>query len=174
MESYIGESDYIILNIINYCRNYIPIIKQYQKEIWCDLHDYDGQNPYHEDFIKDADYIFMSSDALEDYKSVMEQMIKQGKKLVVCTHGRKGATAVTAEDIWYEVPIIDVYERKDTNGAGDNFFSGFLYGHSKGYSIEKCLQIASVTGGLCISSGELIHEELSEDRVLKDYEKYYK
>lgn len=39
----------------------------------------------------------------------------------------------------------------DTTGAGDNFDSGFLYGHIRGYPVEKCLQIANICGGLSVS-----------------------
>jgi len=173
IEDNIKNSDYIVLNIINYCRYLIPIIKKYNKEIWCDLHDYDGVNSYHQDFIDAADYIFMSSDNLKDYKNVMKKFINQGKKLVICTHGKNGATALTNDEKWIEVPIISEYELKDSNGAGDNFFSGFLYGHIKGYDIDKCLKLGSITGGLCIASENLVNNILSEKKMKEEYTKYF-
>ena len=78
------ESDYVVLNIMNYCRYLIPIAKKYNKEIWCDIHDYDGKNEYYNDFIEGADYIFMSSEYGIDYKELMRKFIGMGKKLVVC------------------------------------------------------------------------------------------
>ena len=173
MEEYIKCSDYIVLNIINYCRNYIPLIKKYNKEIWTDLHDYDGKNPYHSDFMEAADYITMSSDCLEDYKTVMKELIGKGKKLVVCTHGKDGVSAIDAEGNWYDLPIINGYKMKDANGAGDNFFSGVLYGHSKGYPILKCLQLGTITAGLCITSPELVYELLTEELLNAEYDKYF-
>lgn len=35
----------------------------------------------------------------------------------------------------------------DTTGAGDNYAAGFLYGLTKGYSLEKCGKIASLVAG---------------------------
>jgi len=126
LSPFIQEADYVILNIINYCRNYIPIIRKLHKDIWCDLHDYDGKNPYYQDFIDAADYIFFSSDLVEDYKPIMSSWILKGKKLVICTHGNKGASCLTNNDIWYEEPINSSFQLVDSNGAGDNFFAGFL------------------------------------------------
>jgi len=175
--AYIPQSDYIALNVINYCRYLIPVIKQAQAThpipIWCDIHDYDGQNPYHQDFIDAADVLFMSSDAMPDYKPFMERLIEEGKELVVCTHGREGATALTARGEWVEVPIVDAYQRVDTNGAGDSFFSGVLYGHAQGYHIETCLRLGAIVSGLCITSKELAYPNLSAEIVAMEYEKHY-
>ncbi|ERJ13155.1 carbohydrate kinase family protein [Haloplasma contractile] len=169
----IKHSQYIVLNIMNYCRNYIPLIKKEQKEIWCDIHDYDGKNPYHKDFIDASDYLFMSSDNLEDYKDVMKTLINQGKKLVICTHGKEGVTALTKDSTWYNLPVIEKYECVDTNGAGDNFFAGFLYGFIRKNSIQKCLQFGTITAGLCITSNELVSDRLTEDLLEVEYKKYY-
>jgi len=68
IEPYIAEADLVALNIINYCRHAIPIIKKYNKPIWCDIHDYDGTSEYHQAFIDAADVIFMSSDALPAFR----------------------------------------------------------------------------------------------------------
>jgi sugar/nucleoside kinase (ribokinase family) len=36
----------------------------------------------------------------------------------------------------------------DTIGAGDNFDAGFLYGHLKGWSLERSLSLAVACGSL--------------------------
>lgn len=172
-EKVIEESDYVVLNIINYVRNLIPIAKKYKKEVWCDIHDYDGENEYHKEFINAADYIFMSSENIKDYKKFMEKMIAEHKKLVVCTHGKKGASVLSLDGQFLEMPIIDEYERIDTNGAGDNFFSGFLYAYSKGYQLKKCMQYGTITAGLCINSKEIVNPVLSETLLEQEYQKYY-
>ncbi|MBN1875773.1 MAG: carbohydrate kinase family protein [Anaerolineae bacterium] len=173
IESLIQDNDYVVLNVINYCRKLIPIIKRHNKQIWCDIHDYDGRNTYHQEFIEVADYLFLSSDALPNYKLFMQQQIERGKKLVVCTHGKDGATALTVYRQWIETPSIAAYKLRDTNGAGDSFFSGFLYGHTKGYSTNKCLRIGAIVAGLCITCQELAYPDLSEARMEIEYKKHY-
>lgn len=173
IEELIKQSDIIVLNIIGYTKQLISLIKKYDKPIWTDLHDYNVGNPYHEDYIELADYIFVSSDNMSDYRSTMEKWIQRGKEFVVCTHGKDGSTALTKDGRWIENKIIDDYKFKDANGAGDSFFSGFFYGFLKEKTIEECLKLATICAGLCITSNELAYEELNEELINNEYEKHY-
>ena len=173
IEKMIAEADFIVINIMNYCRNLIPIAKKYNKEIWCDIHDYDGKSSYYDDFINGANYIFMSSELGVDYKDLMDKFIKQGKKMVVCTHGKDGADILTNDGKTYSQPIIAGYEKKDVNGAGDSFFSGFLYGFAKGESIEKSMKYAAINGGLSVTSEELYYTDLTPEKLEEEYMKYF-
>ncbi len=171
LDELIPQQDYIVLNIENYCREVIPLIQRACRPIWCDIHDYDGANPYHQDFIRAAEYLFMSSDALPEYRHYMEHFIRAGKKLVVCTHGKLGSTALTSDSNWIETPICSEYQQVDTNGAGDAFFAGFLYGYSHSYPIEKCLRMASIVAGLCVTSHELAYSDLYPKLIEVAYKK---
>jgi len=173
METLIKECDIIVLNIVGYTKQIIPLIKKYNKPVWTDLHDYNIGNPYHEEYIDIADYIFVSSDNMSDYKLVMESWMARGKEFVVCTHGKNGSTTLTKDGRWIETPIIKDYKFKDANGAGDSFFSGFLYGFLKEKSIDDCLKLGTICAGLCITSDELAFEGLSEALIEEEYEKYY-
>jgi acarbose 7IV-phosphotransferase len=172
-EKELVKSDYIIVNIANYCRRILPVCKTLNKEVWTDLHDYDGKNEYHQDFIDAAAYIFLSSDNIPDYKPFMEEQIDNGKELVVCTHGKDGATAYTKEGKWIEVPIIESYILNNANGAGDSFFSGFMYGYSKGFETKKCMQFGTITSGLCIESEMIANNRLSKLLVESEFLKHY-
>jgi len=172
-EKELKNSDYVIVNIANYCRHILPVCEVLNKKVWTDLHDYDGINEYHQDYIDAAAYIFLSSDNLPDYKPFMKAQIDNGKELVVCTHGKNGATAYTKEGVWIEVPIIESYTLSNTNGAGDSFFSGFLYGFSKGYGTKKCMQFGTITSGLCIESEMISSKKLSEMLIESEFLKYY-
>jgi len=173
LEPEIAESDIVILNIFNYARNFIPILKKYNKEIWTDLHDYNDGNPYHEDFINAADYIHLSSDNLKDYRSAMENLLDRGKKLIICTHEKRGASVLTEKGDWFEEPIIDDFQLVDSNGAGDSFFSGFLYAYKQGYNMQKCLRYGHILGGMCINSPQIAPETLSEKYIRQNYIKYF-
>jgi sugar/nucleoside kinase (ribokinase family) len=173
LEAAIPQHDYLVLNIINYCRHLIPAARQSGKPIWCDIHDYDGQDTYHRDFIAAADYLMLSSDALPDYRRFMQQQIESGKRLVIATHGAKGATALTADGQWIETPIIETYEYVDSSGAGDAFFSGVMYGFAQGYEVEHCLRLGAIAGGLCITGQELAHPDLSPARIEAEYAQHF-
>jgi len=173
LEPVMAASDHVVINIINYCRRLIPVAKRLGKAIWCDIHDWDGRNDYHREFVAAADYVFMSSDAMPDYRAFMQTLNADGKRLVVCTHGRHGSTALTAAGEWTEMPIIESYPRVDTNGAGDAFFAGFLYGHAHGYATQRCLRIATIVGGLCVTSRELAFMELTPQRLAAEYHAHY-
>ncbi|MGL4335309.1 MAG: carbohydrate kinase family protein [Turicibacter sp.] len=173
LEKMIASSDLVVLNIIGYTKQLLTLLKKYNKPVWTDLHDYQVGNPYYDEFIEMAQVIFLSSDNLEDYKNQMKSWIAANKELVVCTHGKGGATALTNEGIWYEMPIITDYPFVDANGAGDNFFSGYLYGYLNNKNVEDCLKYATITGGLCITSPELSSNELSEEKLQSDYMKYF-
>ena len=103
----------------------------------------------------------------------MAAQIALGKRLVVCTHGQDGATALTPDGQWYDVPIIPTYPRRDTNGAGDAFFSGVLAAPLEGRPIAECLRVGTIVAGLCITSPELALPELSAGMVAREYARYY-
>jgi len=181
IEPLIARSDCVVLNIRNYCREAIPLLNKHNKPIWVDIHDYDGENTYHHDFINAADVVLMSSDQMPEYRPFMTKLIEAGNQLVICTHGKEGATAKTASpefaqvavSDFIEVPIINAYKRFDTNGAGDSFFSGVLYGHAQGYDVEKCLRFGTIVSGLCITSPELAYKGLSMELIETEYAKYF-
>lgn len=171
--SKIEASDYIVINISNYCRNFLPICKALNKEVWTDLHDYDGCNFYHQDFIVESDYIFFSSENIKEYKEFMEKMIEAGKKLIVCTHGSQGATAYTAEKDWIYEPAILDFDLVNSNGAGDSFFSGFLYAYSRGISIRRCMQYATLVAAMCINSKSIVPNTLDREKLEAAYKTYF-
>lgn len=173
LAAHMPQHDYVILNIINYTRRLIPLAQQHGQELWIDIHDYNGKQAYHQDFVKAADYLFMSSDALPDYRRYMQgRVFEDGKSLVVCTHGRSGATALTQQGDFMELPALNM-KLVDSNGAGDAFFAGYVYGHAQGYDVRRCLQMATITGGLTVTSPELVYPDLSPERVQAEWQKHY-
>jgi sugar/nucleoside kinase (ribokinase family) len=161
----LADADVLVLNINNYCRRLIPLARRLGKPIWCDIHDWNGKQEYHRDFVEAADFLFSSSDGLPDYRDFMARRVAAGARLVVSTHGGKGATALTAGGAWIETPAVTVAPVVDTNGAGDAFFSGYLYGHVHGREPARCMELGAVTAALALAGRELAHPDLSPARV---------
>jgi len=162
----IAVSDIVCLNIIDWCRGLIPNIKALSKPIYVDLHDYDFKNPYHQDFIDAADGVFLSSERLSDFNDFVLKMISQGKIWVVITHGAKGATAATTLDNLTSIPA-GTPNIIDTNGAGDNFFAGFIHAYSTGNNLLNCLLAGRIAADACIASKAIVGEELSKEYLEK-------
>lgn len=174
IEEKIEEADIVVLNIIPYCKDLIPLLKKHKKTVWTDLHDYNEGNPYHESFIEASQYIFLSSDNLTDYRKTMQRLISFNKEFVVCTHGKNGATALDKHGNWVEQPALKDFKLVDANGAGDNFFSGFMYAYLKGVPIDTCLKYGSICAAYCISSKQLIYEGLSSRLVDNEFTRLFK
>lgn len=172
MENLIKEHDLIILNIVPYTKKVIGLIKKYKKPIWSDLHDYEEDNSYYDDYIEAADCLFFSSDKIANHRKLMEKWIVDGKSMVVVTHGKNGASVASKEAFLYE-PIINTYQLVDSNGAGDAFFAGFLYGFIKKESLQTCLAYGTIAGGVTVSSKELVSPLLSEKYLLDKYREIY-
>ena len=173
LDRLIQAADLVVLNIIGYTKRLIPMLAKYQKEVWTDLHDYLPGDPYYDAYLRASAVVFFSSDRLPDYKTEMEKMIRSGKRFVVCTHGKKGATLKEpGKELVFE-PVIDTYRYVDANGAGDNFFSGFLYGYLKGCTAEESMCYATIAGGLAITTIGLVSPDLSADYMETMYQKIY-
>ena len=68
------------------------------------------------------------------------------KTIVLLTKGKEGCSIIErGQEL--EVPTRPLPE-KDPTGAGDLFLGGFAYTILRGYSLEKCAQIANYCGGL--------------------------
>jgi len=72
------------------------------------------------------------------------------KTIVLLTKGKDGCSIIErGKEL--EVPTRPLPE-KDPTGAGDLFLVGFAYGILRGYSLERCAQVANYCGGLAVRS----------------------
>jgi sugar/nucleoside kinase (ribokinase family) len=81
-----------------------------------------------------------------DPKEMLRRFATAGLRCVALKLGAKGSAALCGGELVF-VPSIEV-DAVDTTGAGDCFDAGFLYGWLKGESVDSCLRIGNVCGGL--------------------------
>ena len=76
------------------------------------------------------------------HQEVFEYLHGLGAQTICFTLGKDGAKlSVQGQDV-IQLSALKVEKIMDATGAGDAFWSGFLYGHIKGQMPEKCLSTA--------------------------------
>ena len=172
LEAFVETTDALVVNPVDYTRPLLSAAARHDTPIWCDVHDYDGEDPHFDAFVEAADYLFLSEEGIGDPTEFMREQIEAGTELVVCTRGVDGSVALTNDGTWLELPA-EPFEMVDTNGAGDAYVSGFLYGHAQGEDVETCMRLGTLAGGLAVESKELAHPALSADRLAAEFDARY-
>ena len=121
------------------------------------------------DFLKPivADYIdivFANEDEAKAFTGISEPEkalvdIAQTCKLAVVKIGAEGSLIKEGENM-YRIPPIEA-DAIDTTGAGDLYQAGFFYGLSKGYSLDICGRIGSITAGKTV---EVMGAKMGEEK----------
>ena len=161
MRRSMAEADVMVVDLAPWTPRAVPVAVASGRAIWTDLHDHDGTSSWHAPFIDPAEVVFVSHDRLPDPGTFLGSLIDRGKRFAVCTMGAQGAIALDAERRWYEVLAEPDVEIVDTNGAGDAFVAGVLFGVLDGASLERALRYGAVAGALATTSRDLASAELT-------------
>ncbi len=151
----IEAADIISLTIMNHCRQFLPALAAVGTPVSVDIHDYDGANPYHDEFIAAADHLFMNSLELPEWRAFLESRVAAGTSVAVCTHGADGASGLTSDTGWVEIPADPVADVVDTNGAGDAFYAGFMVSWLEHHDLEQAMRGGAAAAAAAIQSPDL-------------------
>jgi acarbose 7IV-phosphotransferase len=163
----LAEAGAVVVDLARHSRPILTAARAAGREIWCDLHDYDGRNDFYREHAR-ADYVFLSGDHLSDPEEFLRSRIAAGSRLAVCTLGADGAIALARDGEPIRIPAEPVREVIDTNGAGDAFFAGFLAAHLRGAALTECLRQAARSGALSVRSLDLAAADLTAALVRAD------
>ena len=78
------------------------------------------------------------------------QQARENCEISCLTRGEKGSIVISND----EIHVIDpepISAVVDTNGAGDQYAAGFLYGHTRGWPIQVCGRIGGIAAAEVIS-----------------------
>ncbi|MFJ9543628.1 PfkB family carbohydrate kinase [Streptomyces sp. NPDC101225] len=124
-----AASRHVHVTITRPCADTLPLLRETGATISTDLHDWDGENPYHEPFAHAADVVFLSAAALTDPERTMRRIADRGRaEVVVATAGAKGAHLLADDELTHIPPAAPPAPVLDSNGAGDAFAAAFLFG----------------------------------------------
>ncbi|MEV0564036.1 adenosine kinase [Dactylosporangium sp. NPDC050588] len=140
---------HVHVSITHPCQHAVEVLAGLPVTVSTDLHDWDGVNAYHEQFARGADIVFMSAAALPDVPGTLRRVLAMGRpRIAVATAGADGAYLLErgAPDVVH-VPVAELpAPAVDSNGAGDAFVSGFLYGHLAAAPAATCARYGAVAG----------------------------
>ncbi|SEH02321.1 Sugar or nucleoside kinase, ribokinase family [Nonomuraea solani] len=157
---------HVHVSIMDFCRHVYPDLEGVP--ISTDLHDWDGAGDYQKDFAYRSDLVFLSAAALGDPAATMRDILERGRAhTVVCTRGADGCLVMTRDEgvrAFPAAPLPGPVE--DSNGAGDAFVSGFLYGTLRGRPLEECVRLGAVAGAHACSVPGTHESPITESLLL--------
>ncbi|MBN0048620.1 adenosine kinase [Streptomyces actuosus] len=129
------------------CAQALPLLREAGVTVSTDLHDWDGENPYHEPFAHDADVVFLSAAGLGDPEPAMRRIAARGRaRIVVATAGAEGAHLLADGELTGIPAVAPPAPVVDSNGAGDAFAAAFLHGLLHGEPPARCARQGAIAG----------------------------
>ncbi|WP_223005891.1 PfkB family carbohydrate kinase [Streptomyces genisteinicus] len=147
----------------------LPLLRESGATVSTDLHDWNGDDAYHETFALDADIVFLSAAALRDPEAAMQRIAERGRaRAVVATAGAQGARLLAGGVLSHVPAVVPPGPVVDSNGAGDAYAAAYLFGMLTGEPPAVCAGFGAVAGAYactvpatraqCIGRDELLRE----------------
>jgi sugar/nucleoside kinase (ribokinase family) len=165
VDALVASADEVLVAITDAARPVLEVARRLGKRTWTDLHATDGERAWEHDFWT-ADRVFFSAERLADPRPFMDRLRASGRELIVCTRAERGALALTADGRWLEVPPAPVDRIVDTNGAGDAFLAGVVFGELRGLPIERSLAFAARVAAAAVQSPALAPASVDVEALL--------
>lgn len=150
---------HVHLSIMNFTRFLYDDIEALGVPVSTDLHDWDGRDEHQREFALRSDLVFFSAATAGDRTpALMRQILREGRaETVVATAGAEGSYLLTRDggpDPHHVPATVPPAPVVDTNGAGDAFVTGFLYGRLDGRDVRDCARLGAVAGAYaCTAPG---------------------
>ncbi|MFE5401691.1 PfkB family carbohydrate kinase [Streptomyces sp. NPDC056580] len=163
-----GASRHVHVTITQPCAEALPVLAGTGVPLSTDLHDWDGENPYHEPFALAADVVFLSAAALSDPERTVRRIAERGRaEVVVATAGAEGAYLLADGELTLIPAVAPPAPVVDSNGAGDAFAAAFLYGRLAGEPPLRCARYGAVAGAHACTVPATRAEPMSRDALVE-------
>lgn len=156
------------VSITQPCAHALPLLRESGTTISTDLHNWDGENPYQEEFALAADIVFLSTTALTGTpERTMRAIAERGRaELVVATAGAEGAYLLADDEVTHIPTTTPRRPVVDSNGAGDAFAAAFLFGRLNGESPQRCARYGAVAGAYACTVPSTEVDAIGRDELL--------
>ncbi|WP_327173389.1 carbohydrate kinase family protein [Streptomyces sp. NBC_01336] len=150
---------HVHLSIMNFTRFLYDDIETLGVPVSTDLHDWDGLAGHQREFALRSDLVFFSAAVTGDRTlAVMREILREGRAgTVVATAGAEGSYVLTRDggpDPRHVPATVPPAPVVDSNGAGDAFVTGFLYGRLEGRDALGSARLGAVAGAFaCTAPG---------------------
>lgn len=152
----LNRADIVFLNIVPSSLPLLPLLKTGPVPVWVDLHDWDGQNPWHDAFIGHAHVVQLSDEKLGDNQAaIMRDLFGRGIEMVVLTKGSKGAEIWMPDGTRIIVAAHPIAQIVDTNGAGATFMTSLWWGLQSGKSLQQAADLAARHAAQTVQQSDL-------------------
>jgi pseudouridine kinase len=103
-----------------------------------------------------------------DCENLVEHFLGLGIEKVFITMGMDGVAYGDSNGVW--ISKVKVITPVNTNGAGDAFMAGLIYGEIHGFTTYKMVQFATACASLTIQHKNAVHPDLNDKRILMEIE----
>ncbi|MFD4555102.1 PfkB family carbohydrate kinase [Streptomyces sp. NPDC058469] len=156
------------VSITQPCAHALPLLREAGATISTDLHNWDGTNPYQQEFAHAADIVFLSTTALTGTpEHTMRAIAERGRAhLVVATAGAEGAYLLADDEVTHIPPVTPPSPLVDSNGAGDAFAAAFLYGWLNRETPQRAALYGTIAGAHACTVPSTETEAISRSELL--------
>ncbi|SNX63697.1 sugar/nucleoside kinase (ribokinase family) [Streptomyces sp. TLI_55] len=162
-----GAARHAHVVITHPCAHTLPVLRAAGVTVSTDLHNWDGENPYHEAFALAADLVFLSTTALADPEATMRDIAARGRAgVVVATAGAEGAYLLADGELTHVPAVQPPAAVVDSNGAGDAFAAAFLLGRLTGADPLRCARYGAVAGAYACTVPSTRADAIGRDELL--------
>ncbi|SCG48891.1 carbohydrate kinase family protein [Micromonospora coxensis] len=152
----VRDAAHVHVSIMDWARDRLPVLRAALPDgvaLSTDLHDWDGQNPYHRPFAEAADLVFVSGVRLGDDAPALAAAL--APRTVLVTRGADGADLYPGDGTRHHVPAtVPPAPVVDSNGAGDAFAAALIAGRLAGGTVpDAAAHAARVAAAACTHDG---------------------